>query len=162
MYIERVALPGIGINHILTFSDGRRLGVICHFDGRRELTMYDTADPDAVPGSVVLSADEADRLSDVLNEVVTVDHLTVLETALDGVDLAKIPVAAGSVFAGRSLADTRARSRTRASVVAVIRDGRVIASPESSLVFQAGDVIVAAGSNPSVAELGRLVAAGDR
>jgi len=41
--VERTALPGIGLRHVFTTSNGRRLGVVSHRSGRRDLVVYDRA-----------------------------------------------------------------------------------------------------------------------
>ena len=57
-----------------------------------------------------------------------------------------VPVAAGSPYEGCSLGDTRARTRTGASIVAVVRDRNVVASPRPDFVFEAGDIVLAIGT----------------
>jgi TrkA domain protein len=47
---------------------------------------------------------------------------------------------------GRKLGDTKARTRTSASIVAVLRDREVIPSPGPPFVFEANDVVVAVGT----------------
>lgn len=45
--IEETALPGIGLRHALLTSSGRRVGVVAHRSGRRDLVIFAIADPDA-------------------------------------------------------------------------------------------------------------------
>ncbi len=46
MEIEETKLPGIGLRHDFVTHAGRRLGVVSHRDGERDLVVYDPADPD--------------------------------------------------------------------------------------------------------------------
>ncbi|MDA7843901.1 hypothetical protein N9A16_01740 [Pontimonas sp.] len=64
--IEKVDLPGIGTRHDVVTSTGRRLGVISHRGGDRELALFDPKDPDSCSDSIHLSDDEAVALSEVL------------------------------------------------------------------------------------------------
>jgi TrkA domain protein len=61
-----------------------------------------------------------------------------------------VAIPAGSTFVGRPLGDTKARTRTSASIVAVLRDREVIASPGPSFVFDANDVVVVVGTRQGV------------
>jgi TrkA domain protein len=88
------------------------------------------------------------------------DRVTDLPAALDGVDAVRMPVPIGSPFAGRPLGDTRARSRTGASIVAVLRDSRVITTLTPDFILQRGDMVVAVGSRSGIDGLRELLAKG--
>ena len=62
------------------------------------------------------------------------------------VRLADIRLAAGSVFADRSLADCDIRSTTGASVLGVRRDGSFITNPSRNLVFRPDDLLICFGT----------------
>ena len=47
MEIQQTALPGVGLRHEFTTSDGRQLGEVSYRTGRRDLLLYDPNDPDA-------------------------------------------------------------------------------------------------------------------
>ena len=64
--IEETTLPGVGVRHDFLCRSGRRVGVVSHNTGRRDLVVYDDRDPDAVKASVELSAEEARTLADLL------------------------------------------------------------------------------------------------
>ena len=74
MHIERVALPGIGVRYAFTTAHGHRLGVICHRDGRRELVVFDTVDPDSALGRALMDPIEADHVADLLRHKVIDTH----------------------------------------------------------------------------------------
>ena len=65
-----------------------------------------------------------------------------------------------SPFADRPLGSTRARTRTGASVVAVVRDDDVIASPGPDEVLRAGDVLVVIGTSEGIAGVTDIVQRG--
>ncbi|MEU4426471.1 TrkA C-terminal domain-containing protein [Actinoplanes sp. NPDC024001] len=157
MHLERTALPGLGVSYTFGTAEGQRIGVITHLDGRREVIAYDPDDHETVRHTAVLTDTEARTVAHLLGLPVFVDEVRQLADGLDGVASVRIPLVAGSPYCGRRLGDTRARTRTGASVVAVIRDGRAIASPEPDFVFRAGDALVAVGDDVAVAELRELL-----
>jgi TrkA domain protein len=58
------------------------------------------------------------------------------------------------------MGEARVRTRTGASIVAVVRGGRVVASPGPDFMFQVGDVVVVVGSEDSTAEVAGILARG--
>jgi TrkA domain protein len=148
--IEQVPLPGIGLKQVLTTARGRRVGVVSQHSGRRDLVVYRADDPDSAAETLRLTSEEANALAELLGAARIVERLAELHRQVEGLVSVQVPVAAGSPYAGRALADTRARSRTGASIVAVVRDRDVIASPRPEFVFAAGDVVVVVGTMEGV------------
>ena len=103
--------------------------MVSHRNGRRDLVLYDVDDPDACLASIPLTDDEAEALADVLGASLMLGQLAGLRQQAAGLLTEQIAIPAGSPFVGRKLGDTRARTRTSASIVAVLRDREVIASP---------------------------------
>jgi len=158
--VERTALPGIGLRHVFITERGRRLGVVSHRTGRRDVVVYRRDDPDSAADTVVLNAEEANALAELLGSARIVERLTELQRQVEGLVSEQIPIAAGSRYAGRTLGDTRARTRTGASIVAVVRDRDVIASPRPDFVFHAGDVVVVVGTAEGTAAVAAILAEG--
>ncbi len=77
-------------------------------------------------------------LNDVAAEREALDHLG---DDVNGVELTWIEIPANSPLIGQTLAETDLRGRTGASVVAIMRDQRVMPNPKSLTVFRAGDVL---------------------
>jgi len=157
MELERTALPGTGVAYSLATAEGQRIGVVAHLSGRRDLISYDPADHEQVLHSVALNDVEARTVAQLLDLPVFVDQVADLARGLDGVQAVRIPIAAGSPYCGRRLADTRARTLTGASVVAVVRDGRAIPSPTPDFEFRGGDAVVAVGDDAATAALRELL-----
>lgn len=160
MDVERTALPGIGLQHVFTTAKGRRIGTISHRDGRRDLLVYDRVDPDTCVLTVKLTVEEANALAELLGTARIVERLTELHRQVEGLVSSQIPIAAGSPYDGRPLGDTQARTRTGASIVAVVRDGNVVASPRPDFVFHANDIVVVVGTAEGTTAVGDLLAAG--
>lgn len=158
--IEKVDLPGIGIRHDLVTESGRRLGVVSFRDGERELALYDADDPDACRYAVPISEEEAEALADLFGASVAISRLTKLSDETDGLYTEKIELSPDSPYLDKTLGDTKTRTRTHVSVVAIIRDRKVIASPTPSERLQLGDVVVAVGTREGLDAASRLLAHG--
>lgn len=160
MDVERSSLPGIGLRHVLTTVRERRVGVVSYHTGRRDLVLYRRDDPDSAGETVVLSAEEANAVAEFLGTARVVERLTELHRQVDGLVSAQVSIVAGSPYDGRALADTRARTRTGASIVAVVRDRDVIASPRPDFTFAPGDVVVVVGTAEGTDQVATILTEG--
>ncbi|NUS73738.1 MAG: cation:proton antiporter regulatory subunit [Corynebacteriales bacterium] len=156
MDVDRIALPGIGLQHTFTTETGQRLGVISHRSGQRDLVIYDDDDPDTSISCVQMTPEEADGLADLLGTSHIVERLAELERQVDGLVTEQIPLGTDSPFIGRTLGDTATRTRTGSSIVAVVRQGTVIASPRPDFRFQIDDVVVVVGTQHGTAAVARI------
>ncbi len=155
--IDRTPLPGIGLRYEFQTEAGRRLAVISYRTGRRELVVYDTVDPDVGREVLALTDQEGDALAELLGAPRIVERLADMQRDLAGLETSQVVVAAGSRFDGRPLAETQARTRTGASIVAVVREGRVIASPRPDFVFVGGDLVVVVGTETATAGVAHIL-----
>lgn len=147
MDVEQTALPGIGLRHEFTTQSGRRIGVVSHRTGRRDLVIYAKHDPDCASETVKLTDHEADTLVELLGAPRIVQRLNELHREIEGLVSVQVPMA--SHWAGRAMGDAQVRTRTGASIVAIVRGGQVHASPGPDFVFATGDVVVLVGSPES-------------
>lgn len=155
--IERVDLPGIGVRNDVIIADGRRVSVVEHREGGRELAYFDIDDPDASSESIPLSDDEAGALAELLGASIQISRVSNLSDHATGLYTEEISLPAGSGFVGRPMGDTKARTLTKSSIVAILRAGQVLASPGPEAIFEHGDVIVAVGTRDGLDALARLI-----
>ncbi|GHH70951.1 hypothetical protein GCM10017673_23500 [Streptosporangium violaceochromogenes] len=160
MDVEQTALPGIGLRHEFTTRSGRRIGIVSHRTGRRDLVIYDPGDPDRVCETVTLNDEEADALAELLGAPRIVQRLNALHREVEGLVSLQLPVPPGTPYVGRPMGEARVRTRTGASIVAVVRGGQVFASPGPEFVFEGGDVVVAVGSRESTAAVSDIITRG--
>jgi TrkA domain protein len=158
--VEQTALPGIGMRHDLITAKGRRIGVISFRSGRRDFITFDPQDEDSCRESIELNDDEAQALADILGASIILGQLAGIREQAAGLRTEQITIAAGSPFDGRTLGETEARSRTGASIVAVLREGGVIPSPDPRFGFQADDVVVVVGTPDGLEGVERILADG--
>jgi TrkA domain protein len=144
--VERTALPGIGLRHEFYTDKGQHAAVVSHVSGRRDIVIYRQHDPDSVAATLSLSTDEANGIAELLGTARIVERLDALQRQVVGLATVQVPIIAGSPYDGRTLGDTRARTRTGASIVAVIRAGGIIGSPRPDFIFHPGDLAVVVGT----------------
>ena len=160
VHVERVELPGIGVRHDILTADGRRLSVVSFRDGGRELALSDEDDPDRADETIGLTDDEATALSEVLGGTLLLTQLAGLRDQVAGLFMEQIPIRADSPYVGRTLGDTKARTLTRCSIVAIIRDTGVVPAPEPADRLSSGDSLVAVGTREGLDKLVRIIAGG--
>ena len=158
--IEKVDLPGIGTRHDVITKSGRRLGVVTRKDGERELAVFDPADPDACSDAITLSDDEAMALSEVLGTSLILGQLASLGDKATGLYTEQFVLSASSPFAGKTLGDTKARTLTKSSIVAILRGAAVTPSPTPTDLLEAGDIVVAVGTQKGLERLSSLLTDG--
>lgn len=151
--ITEVQLPGVGIRYEFTSADGDSVGVICHHGGRREIVVYSSDDPDRAQSVLSLANDDSRTLSELLGASQVSEAMKSMEQRIEGLALDWLEVTPASSLAGHSLADGELRSRTGASIVAVIRGDTTEPAPGPDFLLEAGDVAVAVGSPESLEQL---------
>jgi CPA2 family monovalent cation:H+ antiporter-2 len=77
--------------------------------------------------------------------------------SLDALRVEFLEIPPGSPLAGRSLRDAGVREATGALILAVVREGRVVPSPEAWFVLQEKDTILVSGAGEQVAEVESLL-----
>jgi TrkA domain protein len=151
--VSETPLPGVGVRHEFVTAGGERVAVVTHRTGRREVAIYDRADRDACSTVLHLSPDDTRTLAEVLGASPVSEAVAAVQQRLEGLAIDWITVPTGSRFVGATLADGAFRTRTGASIVAVVRSGTTIPAPGPDHGFQAGDVIVAIGTPEGLAQL---------
>lgn len=141
--VEITPLPGIGTRQDFMIRAGRRVGVITYRDGRFELILSKASDPDSCAASIPLSPEEANTLAGLLGAPQLVAHLRQEHRDITGITTRQLPVTA---FANHTLGETALRTRTGASIVAVVRSGNAHPSPGPDFIFSNGDLAVVVGT----------------
>jgi TrkA domain protein len=144
------ALPGIGVCQELVLQSGRRVAVVTRRDGLRDLVVYDADDPDAAHDQIELSEPEANAIAEILGAPQLIEQLADLQQQASGLITQQLPIPATSPYVGRTLGDTQTRTRTGASVVAVIRQGAATPSPTPDFGLEAGDLVVVVGTKEAI------------
>jgi TrkA domain protein len=150
--VTETPLPGVGVRHEFTTTAGERLAVLSHRTGRRELAIYDRADPDSCTTVLHLSPDDTRTLAELLGGSPLTEAAAGVQR-LAGVAIDWIPIKAGSDQAGATIGQGQLRSRTGASVVAIVRGDTTLAAPGPEEVSAPGDIVVAVGTPDGLRQL---------
>lgn len=156
--VQETLLPGVGVRHEFTTATGERLALLTHRSGRRDLAVYDREDPDACTTVLHLSPDDTRTLGELLGVSQVSEALVAVQQQVEGLAIEWLTLAPGSPFAGATIADGRFRTRTGASVVAILRGDTTIPAPGPDTRFEAGDVVVAVGTADGLSRLRHLLA----
>jgi TrkA domain protein len=155
--IAETRLPGVGIRHEFVTTGGERLGVITHHSGRRELIVCSSRDPDVCRDVVRLEEDDVRALAEILGQSQVVEAVQGTHLSMQGLTLDWLPVDAHAPCASCTLYDVEHKDTSPATVVAVVRDGRTIASPPSTFVLEPGDTAVVVGTPEGIKALSQLL-----
>lgn len=148
--VEETRLPGVGIRHDFVTGAGKRIGMLSHFSGRRELLIYDDRDPDACREIVELDEDDTRLLAELLGADHVAEHLIGLQQSLKGLAIDWLPVEAPVAGAGGAVRDVGLVGEEGVSVVAVIRAGEPVPAPPAQFALRAGDTVVVVGTPPGI------------
>jgi len=155
--VSETVLPGVGVRHEFTTAEGERMGVLVHRNGRREVLVYGRDDPDACSTTVSLSADDARTMAELLGVSQVSEAVSAVQQQIEGLGIEWLEVEPGSSAVGTTIGAGMFRTRTGASIVAVMRGQTTIPAPGPELAFEDGDVVVAVGTTAGLAELRSLL-----
>jgi len=158
MEIFETSLPGIGVRYEFDTARGRRLGVLVHRDGRRELLIYCKGDEDSCSETIDLDTAESAALVELFGGTKITERLSDLRHDVQGLAIEWVEVLPASPLANRTIGDGKIRTQTNASVVAVLRGEQSIPGPGPDFQFGVGDIALVTGSHEGVAAAARLIA----
>ncbi|KAA1251398.1 cation:proton antiporter regulatory subunit [Mycobacterium simiae] len=157
MHVKEVLLPGVGLRYEFTSHMGERIGIIARRTGDFEVVTYTAQDPDACRPVFRLTEEEAEAVAQILGAPRIAERFTQLTREVPGLEAGQITVGPDSPFVERPLGDTRARTRTGASIVAVVRGDDVIASPNPAEVLRARDVLIVIGTEEGIGGVEQII-----
>ena len=157
MEFTETLLPGVGVRYDGRSRDGHPIAIVVAHDGDVEIVTYRRTDPDAVQYRLALAAHEALAVAELLGSPRVSARLVDLTREIPGLRTGRLVVAPGSRYAGRLLGDSKARTRTGCSIVAVVRGPDVIPAPSPAFTLEAGDTLIAIGSDHGLAQLAELL-----
>jgi TrkA domain protein len=158
--VKEVLLPSIGLRYEFTSHAGDRIGIIARRGGDFEIVRYTRDDPDQAQPVFRLTDDEADAVAQILGAPRIAERFTELTREVPGIDTGQVQIRPASPFVDRPLGDTQARTRTGASIVAIVRNDEVLASPGPAEILRANDVLVVIGTEKGIAGVEEIVAKG--
>lgn len=155
--VRETKLPGVGVRHEFATGDGVLVGVLQHHDGRHDVVVYDRDDPDVCSSVLHLDEDDTRTLAELLGASHLSAGIGAVQQQVQGLLLEWIALPMSSPAIGSTIGDGEYRTRTGASVVAVIRRGTSIPAPGPEFAFAADDTVVAVGTAEGVTALRALL-----
>lgn len=144
-------LPGVGIRYEFSTESGDHVGVVVRRDGKRDVAIYDRADPDSCKGTVELTESDAARLAELLGGTTITARVEGLRHTVEGLAMEWVTMPPAGGLTRKTIADGRIRTLTSASVVAVMRGTHAVPGPGPSFEFVEGDVVLVMGDTKAVA-----------
>ncbi|AKN17942.1 cation:proton antiporter regulatory subunit [Mycobacterium haemophilum] len=160
MDVKEVLLPGVGLRYEFTSRKGDRIGIIARRSGDFDVVVYAREDPDEARQVFCLTDDEADAVAQILGAPRIAERFTELASEVPGLETRQVRITPESPFVDRPLGDTHARTRTGASIVAIVRDEDVVASPGPAELLRARDVLIVIGTEEGIAGVEQIVGKG--
>lgn len=157
MDVKEVLLPGIGLRYEFTSQKGDRIGIIARRGGDFDVVLYGPDDPDQARPVLHLAGDEAEAVAQILGAPRIAERFTELSREVPGLETGQVHIVPGSPFVNHPLGDTRARTRTGASIVAIVRNDEVLASPGPAEMLQARDVLIVIGTEDGIAGVEQII-----
>jgi TrkA domain protein len=158
--IHEVKLPGVGVRYEFETAERKRIGVISHRTGLREIYVSLSKDPDEFKRVLELSRDDARTLAELLGATRVAQQLAELQQRIEGLVIDWLPVREDSFYAGQTIGDARIRSRTGVSVVAIVRGEAAVPAPGPEQRLHSGDYLVVVGTARGVEQAVELLRAG--
>jgi len=151
MRIKETELPGVGKKYVIELEEGGELTLIIHNTGRRELYLIEEEDEE--PSCVFSLTEEEARELGLLLAGTTYQTVGTgkMEMLLKEIVMEWVKVGENSQFIGKTIAELEIRRKTGVSVIAIIRDGAVIPSPDPyKEKILAGDTLIVAGTREQI------------
>lgn len=160
MDVKEVRLPSIGRRYEFTSHEGDRIGIVARRSGDFEIVLYAREDPDQARPVFRLTDDEAETVAQILGAPRIAERFTELTREVPGLDVGRVQIRPGSPFVDHPLGDSRARTRAGASIVAIVRNEEVLASPGPAEILRARDVLVVIGTEDGIARVEQIITKG--
>jgi TrkA domain protein len=158
--VKEIELPGVGVRYEFITEEGKRVGVVSHRSGRREIYLADPGDPDRFKLALGLSEEDARTLAEMLGASRIAEELAELQQKVEGLAIDWLPVREDSPHTHSTIGAARVRTRTGVSVVAVLRGEQAIPAPGPEVELKPGDYLVVVGTPRGIEQVVELLRAG--
>lgn len=157
MKVFETQLPGVGRRYTLSFPSGGEFVIVIHNGGRRRTYWRAEADDDSEP-LFETTESQARKIAEVFDGTYFHPVEEDLDEALEDARIRWVAIDASASVAGRTIGETRLRSRTGASILAIQRGDRTVPNPGAETEIRAGDTLVVVGTADAHDALDNLLA----
>ncbi|MEX1300283.1 MAG: cation:proton antiporter regulatory subunit [Desulfotignum sp.] len=144
-------LPGVGKKISFETAEKQKIVVIVHHSGKRDLYFFQDTDEDEADYFLSLTAEETRELGAQLlgatYQPVDDEKMEIFQKQLV---MEWIKLTPESPFVDKHISESRIRSHTGASIIAVMHGDDMTVSPDINFVLKAGDTVMAAGKRDQI------------
>lgn len=157
MQIKMADLPGIGKKLSFVTAEKNMVVLIIHHSGKRELYFFEDAEADEADFSINLTADETREMgAQLLGATYQPIDIDTMKTFKKQLVMEWVELKPESPITGKTIGEAKIRTRTGASIVAIVRGEDVIVSPGINEILQTGDTLMAAGKSEQMGKFESL------
>lgn len=146
MEVKMCELPGVGKKISLQTAEEHKIVVIVHHSGKRDLYFFQNSDEDEADFFLSLTAEETRELGAQLlgatYQPVDNEKMEIFQKQLL---MEWIKLTSESPFVDKQIAESRIRTHTGTSILAVMRGDDITVNPDIDFVLKAGDTVMTAG-----------------
>jgi TrkA domain protein len=155
--IKMADLPGIGKKLSFITPDNKMLVLITHHSGKRELFFFNDSDADEADFSMDLTANETRELgAQFLGATYQPVDLDTMKTFKKKLVMEWVELKPESPIVNKAMGEARIRTKTGATLVAIIRGDDIIISPELDELLLPHDTLMAAGTSEHISSFEAL------
>jgi len=121
------------------------------------LLVYDKEDVDTCHEVLDLGQEDAASLVELLGGSKVTERVSDLRTEVQGLSIEWLTLVEASPLANKTIGDGQIRTRSSASVVAVLRGDESIPGPGPSFLLKPGDTVLVTGSHDGVEVARRII-----
>ena len=151
MIVKMADLPGVGKKLSFQTAEEHKIVVIIHHSGKRDLYFFQEADEDEADYFLSLTSEETRELGAQLlgatYQPVDDEKMEIFQKQLV---MEWIKLTPKSPFVGKQIAESRIRTHTGASIIAVTHGDNMTVSPDVDFVLKAGDTVMVAGKRAQI------------
>jgi TrkA domain protein len=157
--VKMADLPGVGKKISFKTAEEHKIVVIVHHSGKRDLYFFQDVEEDEADYFLSLTSDETRELGAQLlgatYQPVDDEKMEIFQKQLV---MEWIKLTPESPFVDKQICESRIRSHTGASIIAVMQGEDMTVSPDIDFVLKAGDTVMAAGKRDQIRRFEELAA----
>jgi TrkA domain protein len=157
MQIRMADLPGIGKKLSFITAQDNMIVLIIHHSGKRELYFFEDSEADEADFSINLTADETREMgAQLLGATYQPIDIDTMKTFKKQLVMEWVELQPESPITGKTIGEAQIRTRTGASIVAIVRGEDVIVSPGIDEILKPGDTLMGAGKSEQMGQFESL------
>lgn len=157
MQIRMADLPGIGKKLSFITAQDNMVVLIIHHSGKRELYFFEDSEADEADFSINLTADETREMgAQLLGATYQPIDIDTMKTFKKQLVMEWVELQPESPITGKTIGEAQIRTRTGASIVAIVRGEDVIVSPGIDEILKPGDTLMGAGKSEQMGQFESL------